>query len=472
MKNIKLNKKSITALICALTLATGFFTGCKEKINDKDEKGRTMVSVGNWPQKEGDALNGYNKRKASYEEENPDAVIIPDLWQFELKTFYAKAAGGQLPTVYDAGFTEVAEIINSNYSADITEGLKKRGYDGKFNPQILKLVSKNDKQVFAFPYNAYLLGLAFNTEMFEKAGLMEADGTPKQPKDWNEVAEFAVKIKEATGKAGFVFPSANNNGGWMFTCLAWSFGTKFMEKNSDGEWKATFDSPEAAAALQYIKDLKWKYDVLPSNTLLDGDEYYKQFLTGNAAMMISPTSVADRTSQFGTDLNLVGMMGIPAGPKKHVTLLGGQISAFSNKATADQIDAGLRWLEKSYNYNLNDNVKSRIAKNIAYRKKNNQVVGVYSLSVWNNDTESVKYEREQNIKETNVNINHFRLYNEFVENCPAEIHAEEPVCCQELYGILDSCIQNVLNDKNADCAAIMKKANSDFQANYLDNLDY
>ena len=117
-------------------------------------------------------------------------------------------------------------------------------------------------------------------------------------------------------------------------------------------------------------------------------------------------------------------------------------------------------------------IKNRIAKNIAYRKKNNQVVGVSSLSVWNNDTESVKYEREQNVKEANVNINHFRLYNEFVENCPAEIQAEEPVCCQELYGILDSCIQNVLNNKDADCAAVVKKANSDFQTNYLDNLDY
>ena len=53
-----------------------------------------------------------------------------------------------------------------------------------------------------------------------------------------------------------------------------------------------------------------------------------------------------------------------------------------------------------------------------------------------------------------------------------KLHPEEPVCAQELYGILDNCIQAVLTDKNADCAELLKKANSDFQQNYLDNLDY
>ncbi len=49
---------------------------------------------------------------------------------------------------------------------------------------------------------------------------------------------------------------------------------------------------------------------------------------------------------------------------------------------------------------------------------------------------------------------------------------EEPICAQELYGILDGCIQEVLTNKDADCAALLEKANSDFQSNYLDNIDY
>ncbi|MDO5585998.1 MAG: hypothetical protein Q4G53_02805 [Clostridia bacterium] len=43
---------------------------------------------------------------------------------------------------------------------------------------------------------------------------------------------------------------------------------------------------------------------------------------------------------------------------------------------------------------------------------------------------------------------------------------------QQLYATLDRCLQEVMTNENADCAAILEKANSDFQSNYLDNLTY
>ena len=73
----------------------------------------------------------------------------------------------------------------------------------------------------------------------------------------------------------------------------------------------------------------------------------------------------------------------------------------------------------------------------------------------------------------NANVNHVRLYNEFVADMgDCELRPEEPVCAQELYGILDGCIQEVLTNKDADPATLLEKANADFQSNYLDNIDY
>ena len=192
---------------------------------------------------------------------------------------------GQLPTIYSTHFTEVSQIIAAGYSADLTDELKKQGIYDKINKDVLDLVSKDGK-VYAFPSAAYILGIAFNVDDFQAAGLMNADGTPQQPKTWDELAQFAVKLKQATGRPGFVFPTANNNGGWQFTQIAWSYGADFMEKGSDGKWKAVFNSPEAAEALQWIKDLKWKYDVLPANTLIDHEELYKTFGTKAASMVI------------------------------------------------------------------------------------------------------------------------------------------------------------------------------------------
>lgn len=470
-KGTKEYLKKVVSLTAAAALSVSLFAGCGTKKSDKDEQGRTVISVGAWPSKEGVELDNANAKKARFEEANPDVVVEPDVWTFDRKTFYAKAAGGQLPTLYNVGFTEMPEIINSEYSADLTKVLKKRGYENMFNENILDIIGKDGK-IMAFPYSAYVLGLAVNTEMMEAAGLMEADGTPKQPKDWNELVEFAVKIKQATGKPGFVFPTANKNGGWMFTCLAWSFGVDFMEKDSDGKWKATFNTPEAAEALQYIKDLKWKYDVLPANTLIDGTEYSKIFATGGVGIQIGAGDVPRKYVQYGLDPNKLGMIALPAGPKRHVTLLGGGVWCINDNATEDQIDAAVRWLETAYNYNLTEEYKTNTQVSTEKALSENQLVGIKSMSVWSDESEALQWLNSHIDENINANQNHVRLYNEFVANCPAEIQPEEPVCCQELYEILDGCIQEVLTNKDADCAVLLEKANSDFQSNYLDNLTY
>lgn len=474
MKKKILKKISkITATALTVALVTVSFVGCGTgKEAEKDEQGRTIISVGNWPAKEGTAKENMEARKTRFEENNPDFVIQPDNWAFDLKTFYAKAAGGQLPILYQTHFTEISQIIAAGYSADITSELKKQNIYDKINKDVLELIS-NDGKVYAYPIGAYILGLAYNVEYFEKAGLMNPDGTPQQPKTWDELTQFAVKLKNATGKPGFVFPTSNNNGGWQFTQIAWSFGAEFMEKGSDGKWKAIFNSPEAAAALQWIKDLKWKYDVLPANTNIDHTELYKTFGVGDAAMVIGAGDTPGKLVSYDMDVNKIGMMATPAGPKKHVTLMGGGIYAVSSKASEKQIEGALKWIGTEYTPNLSDEVKLNSEQTIQKRIQDGELVTVKSMSPWNVDSEAVKYQYELIDKYANADPAHVKLYNDFVQNHEGcELRPEEPVCAQELYGILDSAIQAVLTDENADCAALLEKANSDFQKNYLDNLDY
>lgn len=463
--------KTITLVLCLAMIAT-VFAGCGSKVTDKNEQGQTVISVGSWPDKEGPSLDKQEARKARFEEANPDVVIQPDFWKFDRKTFYPKAAGGQLPVVYNTGFTEMPEIINSEYSADLTEALKNNGYDGMINEAVLEIISDDEGNIKAFPANAYLLGLAFNAEMMEAAGLMEADGTPKQPKDWFEVAEFAKKIKEATGKAGLILPTADRSGGWIFTSIAWSFGVDFMEKDADGKWHATFNTPEAAEALQWYKDLKWKYDVVPTNTLINAEEWYKTFGVGNAGITVTAGDYPGKVVKYGMKPEQVGMMGIPAGPKRHVTLLGGDVHLLRNDATPDQIDAGVRWIETGYSYELTDEYKKTTEENVALWLQEGRHVGIHAMSTWSDKSESLQWQRAYLSENCNANPNHVRLYNEFVAHCPVEVQPEEPICCQELYAILDGCIQEVWTNENADPAALLEKANADFQANYLDNTTY
>ena len=367
MKMIKINKvKKAVALMTVGALAMLIFASCGKKTeNVTDENGRTIISVGSWPSKEGQEKQNMEDRKQKFETDNPEFVIQPDNWSFDLKSFYAKAAGGQLPVLFNTNFTEVSQIINAGYGADLTDELKKQGIYDKMNKDVMDVVSKDGK-VYAYPFASYVLGLAYNVDLFKKAGLMNEDGTPKQPKDWNELAEFAVKIKKATGVPGFIFPTANNVGGWIFTSVAWSYGTEFMKKDGD-KWKATFDSPEAAEALQFIKDLKWKYDVLPSNTFVDYTEQFKTFGTGQGAMVIAAGDMPADVRSYEMNPDSIGMMAIPRGPKDHVTLMGGSVFAVSKGSSDKQIEGAIKWIKTAYSPDLTEQFKENKEKDIKTR---------------------------------------------------------------------------------------------------------
>ncbi len=459
----------VVALMLTLVLAVGMLAGCGST-SDKNDKGQTVISVGSWPSKEGLELDAMNARKDRFEADNPDVAIDPDNWTFDRRTFYAKAAGNQLPTVYYAGFTEMPEIISSDLSADISGVLKKRGYDGMMNPAVLQTITDEDGAIISFPMYAYALGLAFNADLLDQAGYLAEDGTPHQPETLDEMVEMAVKIKEKTGKAGLVLSSADNGAGWIFTALAWSFGVDFMEKDENGKWKATFNTPEAAAALQWYKDLKWKYDVLPSNTIVTTEDWNRIMGSDGAAMTINSGDWAKKVVKFGFDPKKLGMMVMPAGPKRHVVLLGGDVQCLRNDSTEDQIDAGVRWLETANSFKLTDEYKTTTEETVKTQLEMNQHVGVHNLSVWSAESESLQWYNNYLDENTNGNPNHVRLYNEFVANPTCDIQPEEPACCQQLYTLLTSCIQEVWTNEDADCAAIMEKANADFQRDYLDTM--
>ena len=108
---IRKTGKRLLAMFAAVTMITGALAGCGNMASDKDEQGRTVISIGSWPDKEGTEKETLDARKARFEEANSDVVITPDTWVFDIKTFSAKAAGGQLTTLYNTHFTEVPQII-------------------------------------------------------------------------------------------------------------------------------------------------------------------------------------------------------------------------------------------------------------------------------------------------------------------------------------------------------------------------
>ena len=442
--------------------------GTKESGSGASKDGKTVIKVSGWPTTD-ESKKSEDELKDEFEKKNPDIIIEPDTWEFDLQSFYPMAQSGNLPTVYRAAFTEAGKLIDGGYSADVTDVMKSMGIADDIDPRLLKLVSDADGNIYSLPSSPYILGVACNIELMEAAGLVDENGVPMQPKDCEELREFAVKIKEATGEAGFIFPSASNVGGWLFMPVAWSYGAQFITKE-DGKYTAHLDSDEAAAALEYIKDLKWKYDVLPPDQLIDYNKYYELFFTGKGGMLISAGDALDNSIKYEMDINKIGMLAIPEGPQKHITLLGGTLYNIAGNSTKEQIEASYKWFEfKGMTNKLTDDAKESSRKTKESKVKEGKLVGIYSLMAWDKDSEKGRYELSLIDELCNIDQNHVKRYNDSIFDNSIEVKLEEEVCAQDLYAILDDCIQQVWENEDADCKAILKSANDEFQKDYLDN---
>lgn len=422
------------------------------------------ITIGNWPAVDAANYQDLENRRAAFMEQYPYITVETDEYGYSVDTFLAKAASGQLPDLFNTFFTEVDKIINAGYAEDITDAYNATEYATCTNPDVISLVTK-DGRVYGVPLSAYSIGLYCNVELFKEAGLVDADGIPLFPKTWQELAETAATIKEKTGKAGFSIPTTDGQGGWLFASIAWAFGAEF-ETQVDGKWTATFDSPEAVAALQYLKDLKWEYNAFPDSigTLTD---WMNMFGSDQVAMGMCHQPLSNGiVKSTGMSKDNIAMTVLPAGPAGRVTLTGGSVYMMAKGTTPEQQDAILKWLLFGDSSPRTD--ENSLASYEATCKINAESgfpVGPTSVRLW---TSGGRADAEQEIRDKYCNVD-MRLWNPYCQSAEEGLHAEPALNAQELYAALDAIIQEVLTNKDADCQKLLSDAAANFQSDYLDN---
>lgn len=463
-------KKSYKALALCLTgvMAVSALAGCGSK---KAADGKINISIGGWPDEaQEERVKAYDGYKQQMAEKFPDVNLIPETGNYSDEQFFTmKAAANQIPTTYTTNFTQIQNTINNGYAGDITEVLEERGLLDALNPALIDTVKGSDGKIYAFPEYSYMMGMAINKSLFREAGLVNEDGTAKIPNTYEELAEYARIIKEKTGKSGFAICTTSNCGGWHFMNIAWSYGVEFMKQRDDGTWEATFNTPEAVEALQYVKDLKWKYDVLPDDTVIDQTASLKLLGVGQTAMIFS-TPVSEFVSKYGMDVKDYAVAKTPAGPKGRYSQMGGGVYMFSPTATKEELNACFDFLkvmgvaEDKLEGEALANKETKYQTDLA---EAGIVLPLSPLELWAAPERKAK-EEELNKKYCNMDP---KDYENYLDLSDVELKSEEPMCCQQLYGILDKCIQEVITNKDADCKQVIENACNDFQVNHLDKMD-
>ena len=418
------------------------------------DSGKTELRVATFPPgADAAAYDAFAEQEAQFEKAHPDIDIIGVEYEWEGPTFAVQLAGGSLPDVFTVPFTDSKTLLENGQLMDVTDEVEELGYADKFNPIILDAVKDGDR-IYGFPRQAYAMGLHYNRTLFEQAGL-DPDSPPTT---WDEIREAAKTISEKTGKAGFMEMTQNNTGGWQLVAASAARGGSVQEDNGDGTYTSTIANDGTTAALEFLHDLRWEDNSLGSNFLLDWGTINQEFAAGNIGMYSSGSDVYTAlVRDFSLNPDDYGLTVVPV-EDGGGTLGGGDIAVVSPTVDDTTKAAAVTWIDWFYMQKLLD--EDAAVKDAETLAASDQAVGTPLLPVLDRET----YEESLTWIEPYINVPRDQMtpFNDGIwEQTPV---GEPKGKTQEIYALLDTVVQAVLTDQNADIDALLEKADVDAQA--------
>jgi len=398
------------------------------------------------------ATAAFNNQVKQFEKANPGIQVTSVQYQWLGSTFAAKLAAGTLPTVFTVPFTDGRALGDNGQLADLTAYEKTLPYFNKFNPAVLAEGIDAKKQIIAIPTASYAQALSYNRNLFSEAGLNPND----PPTTWAQLEADAKQISDKTGMAGYAEMGANDNtAGWIFTTLDYAFGGR-MENGVGSTAKATFTNPEAVQALQMLQKMRFTDNSMGSNFNMGWSDINQAFSAGQVGMFISGSDVyTNMVQSYNINPSIYGLAPIPLVNGKTAGVLGGgTLAAVSPKSTPAQVAAAVKWIDFYYIQRyVNKQQAIRYSKTQAASK---QPVGTPEVPIFNQTQEN--------------------LYNSWIKpyiNVPLKqmapfttaifkdkIIPEPEAATQAVYNALDSVVEAVLTEQNANPSALLAAANA------------
>ncbi len=227
-------------------------------------------------------------------------------------------ANGQGPDIFMISPGDFMKFAEAGIMADLTPYYPD-GFREDFLPSAIDAVTYKG-QILAVPFELELLGLYYNKDMLNKAGI-------EVPKTWNELLDAARKLNTSK-TAGIVLPTDKGpyfNFNWY--PFLWQLGGSVL--NEDGT-KSEFASPEVAKALDFWGTF-FKENLAPTK-LQYGPWDIANIATGTAAMQICGTWAIPMLEKQYPDVNIgLAPLPIPEGGKG-VTVAGGWKMAVNSRS--------------------------------------------------------------------------------------------------------------------------------------------
>jgi len=402
------------------------------------------------------AIQQFNAQVAQFEKKNRSIKVKPVEYQWTAPTFASKLAAGTLPTVFEVPFTDARTLGDNGQLADLTSLAKALPYFSEYNKAVLAEGTDAKGRIVALPKGAYAQALHYNRKLFQQAGL----DPNKPPKTWGQVAKYALQISQRTGKPGYVEMGKNDNtAGWILTTVVYTLGGR-MEKGTGTKAVATLSNPKTVAALNMLHHMRWVDNSMGSNLDYGWSDINQAFAAGNVGMYISGSDVYTNLVQASNiDPSIYGLAAVPLAKNKNAGVLGGGTEvAVKPSANAAEKAAAMKWIDFYYEAPLV--TKSRAIQNANTLAANKQPVGVPALPLFNKK----QYDLANSWIKSYINVPIGQMKPFLTDVFSQPLIPEPAASTQSVYNALNSVVEAVLTDKNANIQSLLAQANQTAQA--------
>ncbi|MBN1348289.1 sugar ABC transporter substrate-binding protein [candidate division KSB1 bacterium] len=172
---------------------------------------------------------------------------------------------------------------------------------------------------YAIPLDGFPIVLFYNRELFDKDGV----GYPEAFWTWQEVLESARKLTRDTDGDGYTdqFGICLGTSWLTIVPMIWTYGGDMLSVDLS---RCTFNDPPAIEAMQFFRDLIFKYKVAPHGEELADMNDYIMLLTGKVGMILAGAYTVEhlRSIEDGMDWGITLMPSGPAGKFNRVSFDG------------------------------------------------------------------------------------------------------------------------------------------------------
>ncbi|MGD0122077.1 MAG: sugar ABC transporter substrate-binding protein [Candidatus Limnocylindrales bacterium] len=269
----------------------------------------TTITYAIW----GDTTELANQQKIvdAFTAKNPSIkvkVTVAD-WDTYWDKLQTSLAGGNAPDVFVMDGPLFPDYQTRDQLLDLNPLIARDGFDtGQLADLGVKDFTAPDGHLYGLPRDLSTVALYYNKKMFDQAGIPYPDDSWT----WDKLVEVATKLTKTSGGAtqwGFYTETTDMENYW--SSLVWQAGGDIL---SPDKKTVVIDTDQAAAGLQFLQDLIYKYKVMAQP--VPGGAAGDLFENGQAAMEANGSWLVPTHEAAGIDF---GVAPLPRGPAGQAT---------------------------------------------------------------------------------------------------------------------------------------------------------